>query len=476
MIKVLLISPKRSSEYKVDVMSGFPLGLLYLAGALREAGHKSIILDLDALKIKNVDIMHLIEKIKPDLIGITALSFYYPEMRELCRYIENYPIVLGGIHVSSLPELSLKETKADYLVIGEGEKTIVKLANYIENGGDIAEIKGLAYEKEGKFIMNEQRERIKNLDEIPFPAWDIFNLERHSSLFKGGYKTFHNYTNYLPILTTRGCPFKCTYCASTFFWGPSIRFRSIENIIEEIEYDIKNFKVKHFEIWDDNFTINRKRVINFCKEIIKKNIDASFYLPNGVRIDTLDRTLIRLMKIAGFKGLILSPESGSQKILNVVQKKLDLKIVKGVAKMLQKERMLTSAYFILGLPEETAETAYQTIKFGSSLPLNGVAFLIFTPLPGSKLFDEWKKNVNLEEMVWNTNYMGYQNYEQKTMSSLTLKQLIKFQSLGYIHFILNFKNLFRALRKFNLHSLKPFILSIRKIYFSLFFNIILRRK
>ncbi|MHA1282159.1 MAG: B12-binding domain-containing radical SAM protein [Promethearchaeota archaeon] len=475
MIKVLLLNPNRSSNYKVDVLPTFPLGLAYLASALRQAGHKSIILDLSVLNVKNHNIMRLVEKIKPDLIGITALSYYYPEMIELCHYIKNYPIVIGGIHVSALPELSLKQTNADYLIIGEGERTIVELANYIENGGDLSKIRGLAYKKNGEIKINKKRELIRNLDEIPFPAWDILNLKLHYSLFRGGYKHFHDYSFYLPLLTSRGCPYKCKYCASTNFWGPSIRFRSVENIIAEIEYDMKHYNVRHFEIWDDNFTLNRKRVIKFCKEIINRGIKASFYLPNGVRADTLSRPLIKLMKLAGFKGLILSPESGSQKILKNVNKTQDINLVRKVAKILQEEGILTSAFFILGLPGETIKTAHQTIKYGSSLPINGIAYLIFTPLPGSELFNEWSQNKNLEKIKWNTNFMGVQN-EEKIFSNLTLMQLKKLRSLAYIKYMIRIKNLLRLLKKYNLRKIKPFIESVWRVYLSLFYHIIFRKK
>ncbi|MGQ4872938.1 MAG: B12-binding domain-containing radical SAM protein [Promethearchaeia archaeon] len=466
MVKILLIRPYFVSPGAIPT---FPLGLAYLGASLLKSGHNVKILDLPALKIKNDKAIELIERIKPDLIGITALSYYYPEMVELCHQIKNYPIVLGGVHVSVLPELSLKQTNADYLIIGEGERTIVELANYIEQGGDLTKIKGLAFKKDGHIIINERRPPIKNIDEIPFPAWNLLNLKLYNPPNIREFNMFFNPNPALPIFTSRGCPYKCKYCASTNFWGPSIRFRSVKNIIEEIEYNMKHFNINSFEIWDDNFTLKRDRIIKFCVEIIKRNLKLSFYLPNGVRADTLDRSLIKIMKLAGFKGIIIAPESGSQKILNNMNKNLNLKVVKKIARILQEERILTSAYFIIGLPGETVISAFKTIKFGASLPLNGISYFIFTPLPGSLLFKDWCKKVDLESIDWKFDYFVYQKKKKIPLCNLTFKQLKKFQKLGYLYFFLKLSNLIRFLKRVNLKNMNIFLLiELRNLFFLIF--------
>jgi len=465
MAKVLLIRPFFQSPESMPI---YPLGLAYLAAVLRKFEHKVVILDLPLLKIENKHIMRLVNKFKPELIGITALSYYFTEMIELCKFIKGYSIVIGGLHPSVLPELSLNQTNADYLIMGEGEETLIELIEYLDNGGDITKIKGLAYKQNGEITINEQRGLIKNLDEIPFPSWDLLKLELYNPPVIREFNLFFNPDPALPIITSRGCPYKCTYCASTKFWGPSIRYRTIRNVIEEILFNIERYKIKTIEIWDDNFTLNRQRVIDFCKEVIKRNLDISFYLPNGVRIDSLDRALIRLMKHAGFKGIVIAPESGSQKILDNVKKKLDLNIVKDVARVLQEEGILTSAYFILGLPGETNETAYKTIKFGASLPLNGISYFIFTPLPGSELFDLWSKDINLEKINWKFDYFVYHNSKEYTMCDLTFSQLKKFQKLGFISYLLKIKNLRRFLKRLNIHNIKIFFTTeLRNLLFLL---------
>jgi radical SAM superfamily enzyme YgiQ (UPF0313 family) len=476
MIKILLINPSKLSNVGFDAIPSYPLGLLYLAAVLRRAGHKVKIIDFYIYDIQYSDLNIIISKYKPDLIGLTAVSRFYNEMRRICRAItSDIPIVLGGVHPSSLPELTLRENKAKFIIIGEGEMTILELAEHIEKGGDLSKIKGLAYKNNGKIIINDPREPIENLNGLPFPAWDLLRLKSYNTALKSGYKGFFDYTEFMPIITTRGCPYKCTFCASTFFWGSSVRFRSIENIIEEIEYDIAHYNAKIFEIWDDNFTINRKRVIEFCKEIIKRKISVSFYLVNSIRLDTLTRPLIKLLKLAGFKGVAISPESGSQKIINNVNKHLDLSIVKNVATMLHQEGMNTIAFFMLGLPGETVNTAHQTVRFAASLPVNGISFFIFTPLPGSILFNKWLKERDINNIVWDTNFLGRQNYDEKIIGTFTMDQIRKFRIFGLILFITRFKNFFRWIRRFKLNRLKPIVLSARRAYLSLLINLIFKR-
>ena len=469
MALVLLIRPFFISLESVPT---YPLGLAYLGSVLRKAGHSVKILDLSVLNIKNKEASNLVKRINPDLIGITALSYYFPEMVKLCNHLKtlDIPIVLGGIHVSVLPITSFKAIRADFLIIGEGERTIVELVNSLEIGGDLSKIKGLAYKKNNKLIINERRPVIKNIDNIPFPAWDLLDLSLYNPPNIREFNMFFNPLPALPIFTSRGCPYKCKYCASTNFWGSSIRFRSVENIIEEIEYNKEKFKVTTFEIWDDNFTFSRKRLIKFCKKISEKGIKADFYLPNGIRADTINRKLIKLMKNVGFKGIILAPESGSQKILENVNKNQDLKIVREMANIIQDEGILTSAYFILGLPGETAKTALKTIRYGASLSLNGISYFIFTPLPGSELFKEWSKNVDLEEIDWKVDYFIHHKKKKKTMCELSFKDLKHFQKLGYLFFLLKVKNILNLFKRLNLKNLRLFILTEIRNIINLFFK------
>ncbi|MHA1649172.1 MAG: B12-binding domain-containing radical SAM protein, partial [Candidatus Helarchaeota archaeon] len=261
MTNIILIRPKIMIE---NAMPNPPIGLGYLASVLRTHGHKVDIIDCAIMKESYTQIRSQIQAMNPDVLGITALSPYYNEMRILTRILRplNIPILLGGVHVSALPELSLRECKADFVVRGEGEYTLLELMDKWFDEEGKKKIKGIAYLENNKFIKNPLRKLISNLDEIPFPAWDLINPLRYPP-FPHGFSMKRSPV--APILTTRGCPYSCSYCASTQFWRRKFRRRSARNIVDEIEYLVNDFKIREIHIWDDNFTLMRKHVVEFCR-------------------------------------------------------------------------------------------------------------------------------------------------------------------------------------------------------------------
>ena len=206
-----------------------------------------------------------------------------------------------------------------------------------------------------------------------------------------------------PVLSSRGCPYNCDYCAVNSIWKRKYRTRSIENIVDEIELLIKRYGVKEIHFEDDNLTLNRQRVIELCDEIKRRNLKFSWACPNGIRIDTLDEKLLKRMKESGCYSISFGIESGSQKVLDDVHKRLDLKIVPGVVRTARKVGIETKGFFIVGFPTDTEETIRQTVEFAKSLPLDVAAFFVCMPLPGSKLFEDWLRKVKLkaEEVDWN---------------------------------------------------------------------------
>jgi radical SAM superfamily enzyme YgiQ (UPF0313 family) len=333
-----------------------PIGLGYIASILRENGHEVSIIDCAITRKSYSEIRSEVENRNPDAIGITALTSYYHEMVKLARILKKLeiPIILGGVHVTALPELSLRECKADFAVIGEGEFTILELLDKWDNDTERKKIKGIAYIEKGNFQLNPRRELIQNLDDLPFPAWDLINPLAYPRMPHG--RTMKRYP-VAPIFTTRGCPFSCSYCASTQFWERKFRTRTPGNVVDEIEYLVNEFGVREIHIWDDNFTLIKKHVLGICKEILKRNLDLTFACPNGVRIDRLDKEILTAMRQAGFYALIFAIESGAQSILDKANKKINLKIIPGKVKLAKSLGFLIPSYFILGLPGETYTTA-----------------------------------------------------------------------------------------------------------------------
>ncbi len=394
MTHLLLLRPK----IKISIAQpNPPIGLGYIASILRAHGHQVDFLDCAIMKDSYPQIRSRIKAMNPDVIGITALSAYYSEMRRLAYFLHplQIPIILGGVHVSALPELSLKECGAEFVVQGEGELTTLELMDKWSDRAARKQINGIAYLENEEFKVNPRRELIPNLDDLPFPAWDLINPLRYPLQPHG--EMINRYP-VAPILTTRGCPYSCSYCASTQFWGHKFRKRSPKNIVDEIEYLVNTFKVREIHIWDDNFTLLKKHVIEFCREIRRRNLNLTFACPNGIRIDSLNKELLNLMKQTGFYSLTFAIESGSQMILDNANKRIDLRVIPKMVKLAKEMGFQIPAYFMLGFPGETYKTARQTIQLAKNLPIDRAAFFLVQVLPGSKLFNNQNKEKSINEI------------------------------------------------------------------------------
>lgn len=412
----------------------------YLASYLEKNNHSVILIDCWIHNLTNERIFAVIRKVKPDLVGLTALTAHYEEMRTLSQYISNnraersnklqFLLIIGGIHVTALPATCLSECKADLAVLGEGEQTLLELIDSIDNKKDPFQVDGIAYLKDNTLKVNKPRDLIKNLDDLPFPAWHLMPITHYPQDPHG-----HDYkrTPFAPILTTRGCPFSCSYCASTLFWRRTIRYRSSKNVVDEIEFLIKNYGVREIHIWDDNLTLSKKHILGICREIIRRNLDIVLKCPNGIRIDSLDENILRWMRRAGFYHMILAIESGSQRVLNQVNKKLDLEKVPEIAKLAKKHGFIIKGFFILGLPGETVSSARQTIDFSKKIGLNFAAFFIAQPLPGSELFNRWIEKKDISQIQWNEIQFDTGVY---SLGYLDMNILINLRNRGYLTFFI----------------------------------------
>lgn len=388
MANILLIHPYAHPSKSPSIVPS--LGLGYIASSLLARGHKVDIVDCLHKGIKPHDLLEIINNNKPDIIGITVFSLFFNEVRETIDLIkENFgiPVVVGGPHVTAVPELTLKESRADFAVIGEGEATIVELVNVLNIGTtDFSKIKGIGYRDGGKIVITERRDIIKDLDAVPFPAWGPIKPEAYPPVSHG---TFYKKFPIAPILTTRGCPFSCTFCASNKTWGRLLRKRSPQNVVDEIELLVRNHGIKEFHFEDDNLTASKEHVIGICREIMDRGLNIAWSCPNGVRIDCLDRERLEMMKASGCYMVTVGFESGDQEILDRAQKDIDLSKVPETVKMIRDAGIEVAGFFILGLPGETKETALKTIKFAKSLPIDTAKFHNFIPLPGTQIFNEW---------------------------------------------------------------------------------------
>lgn len=461
MSNILLIHPYVDPLKSLSIVPS--LGLGYIASTIINKGHQVEILDCLQKGIEPLTLINIIKDKRPEVIGVTIFSLFFNEAKDTIDLIKerfDIPVIVGGPHVNSIPEITLKECKADFAVIGEGETTIIELIDELSSDSrDLSRIKGIGYRENENIRINEKRNLIEDLNTIPFPAWDIIKPEDYPPISHG---TFYKRFPIAPIITTRGCPFDCTFCASNKTWERLLRKRSPKNVVDEIEFLVKNHGIKEFHFEDDNLTASKNHVMGICQEILDRNLDIAWSCPNGVRIDCLDRERLEIMKASGCYMFAVGFESGDQGVLNRAQKKLDLSKVPEIVKMIRDVGIEIMGFFILGLPSETKETALKTISFAKSLPIDSAKFHNFIPLPGTPIFNNWyqKQKGNID---WGkAKLFGEAIYSTESLSAEELTQL---QKRAHREFYLRPSILIKNILKVKPRQIKWLIGRFFKVFF-----------
>ncbi|NLM17601.1 MAG: radical SAM protein [Candidatus Riflebacteria bacterium] len=402
-MKILLIDPPFRSFAGIFNMY-FPLGPAYLAGALKQAGHVCKILDTDAAEGNDGEVdftkeydtySHYIEALnnkehptwkvmgkivfaeKPDVIGISAMTSKFGtaiQTARLCkRILPETPIIIGGPHATAMPELTMKLQEADYVLRGESEDSIVELIKAIEENKGFEKIRGLSWRNGSEIIHNPDRPFNKNLDSIPLPDREaLMNPEAYTSEDMG------------VILTTRGCPYSCSYCFH--MWNRTVRYRSVSSVINEIEETHRLFGTTHFSIKDDSFTVNKKHVKALCEAFNKLDFPITFSCTT--RADIIDDELLSVMKKAGLIQLSIGIESGSPKVLQQTDKGINHKQILKASRLLNKHGIFWTGYFMIGLPEETEEDIIMTWRFLKRANPYFGGLGVYSPFPRTKLFTQ----------------------------------------------------------------------------------------
>ena len=388
-------------DYNTHIISP-PMGIGYISSYLKKYGHKTKIVDGVNLGLSNSEIVRRCEEFDAKLVGIYILSAFFLNAVDLIKKLQEkgFKIVLGGAHPTFMPKFTIEKSGADFIVVEEAEKAMLDLVNALEKNEPTDKIPGV-YTMSGGFI---PRKATTNLDEFPFPDWEQIDPRKYKKAPHGGF--IRNFP-YAPMSATRGCPYRCTFCASPKFSSRSIRFRSPENVVAEIKYLVDNFGIKEVHFEDDNLTLWRDFAMKICNLIIEQGIKISWACPNGVRADKVDLELLKLMKKSGCYYVAFGIESGNQEILDNVKKDLRLEDVERAARLAHKVGIMTQGFFIFGLPGETEETIEKTIKFAKSIPLTRAQFLILDVMPGTELWDtlnfeervDWTKN-SYHEITW----------------------------------------------------------------------------
>jgi len=383
-MRVLLLRPAAEKKSMARVL---PLGLLAIGSVLKRAGHQVKILDLRISNSPDEELESVMKLFDPQVVGIGVMTieckYGFIDAAKVKEINSEVTIIFGGPHCSHEPQFILNDPNVDLMVSGEGDLTIVELIDALEQDRDIENVPGIAYKKNGSYIRTADRPVIRDLDKFD-QEYDLINLERYFN-FQSSMDFFPVFRNkrFLPLVTSRGCPFKCTYCHDIF--DKSIQYRSPKAVVDEIEYLINKYGVREFHIVDDVFNVNMKRAKIVLDAIIQRNLNIHISFPNGLRADFFDDELIDKMQRAGVYRMALGIESGSQRIQDMIKKDLDINIIYDVVEKLTRARMSVHGFFMLGFPSETRKEMKETIDFACDLGLTTANFSLVIPNPGTDL-------------------------------------------------------------------------------------------
>jgi anaerobic magnesium-protoporphyrin IX monomethyl ester cyclase len=365
-----------------------PLGLAYLAAVLEENGQEVTVIDCPALEMNQEELKTRLAAIKPDLIGITSMT---PTIQSatLSAHIakEECPdatVILGGPHVTFMDKQVLTEEKAvDIVVRGEGEQTLLELAQNVSNTEDLNKIEGITFRKNGQTIRTPNRPYIKDLDELPRPAYKHFPLEKYRLFGK----------KILPIITSRGCPSQCSFCTTSRIFGKNFRARNPKNVVDELEWLRDVHGADAFSFYDDTFTLNKKRALEICEEI--KNREIGLPWDCQTRVSQVSKEILATMREANCQQVFFGVESGCQRILDAVKKGTSVEQNETAIRLAKEAGLFVAVSVMVGYPGETPDMMKQTIDLIRKTEPDDAYICVATPYPGTEL-----RNL-IEDMGWN---------------------------------------------------------------------------
>ena len=355
------------------------IGVAYIMAVLKQAKIACEVLDMN-LGYSSNQVLEYVKSNNPDFIGITIFSAGYRTAYSLAPFLRSHyegKIVIGGPHVSVVTKQAVEATQADFAVVGEGEYALLELVQNLE----FEKIKGLVWRQGSRIIVNERRPYLQDLDSLPLPAFEDFELEKY----------FCFIDRRLPLTTSRGCPYQCTYCSTRLSMGRRFRARSPENVISEIQHwREKGWSI--FDINDDVFTLNKRRAAKICELILERKLNIQLNLYVGIRVDNVDEHLLKLLKAAGCRFISYGCEAGNERILKDIKKGIKIKDVINAVDMTKKIGINCKVNFIIGHPTERYEDALDTIRLAKNLRPNFVGFNNLIPYPGTEAYSSIESN------------------------------------------------------------------------------------
>ncbi len=374
-MKVLLIFPKYSEQVfglaRVIKNNISPIGIACIANVLEKKGHEVKIVDAEAENYDLKSLQTVIKNFQPQVVGISSTTAVFRKARETAKLIrETIPkttVVIGGPHVASFVKETLEFEEFDYGVIGEGEITISELFDAIEGKMEICEVKGIVYKKNGKITVTPPRKPVGDLDTLPGPAWHLLPVEKYRDLTSRRGKV-------VSMISSRGCPYNCSFCDPDGKFGKKFRARSPENLVQEMQILYNKFNIREICFYDDIFTLDRKRIIGLCNILIRNNLDIIWEC--RTRVDCVDKEMLEKMCQAGCYRIRFGVESGNERVLGMLKKGITKEQIRDAFQWSKQVGIETIAYFMLGCPGDNKETMQETTDFAIELDSD---YAIFSP-------------------------------------------------------------------------------------------------
>jgi radical SAM superfamily enzyme YgiQ (UPF0313 family) len=451
-LKVLFINPPYTIYGGVEGQGGknTPLNLAYLASYLRE-NKKNVevnIIDAEGLDLTFEELLEELDKFSPAIVGITCPTAAYYNILRICKDLKekdkDLKVVLGGSHPTALPKETLEETKCDAVVIGEGEVTFLEMIEAWEKGQSLVNVPGVAFLEgaNGKLTITPKRAYIADLDTVPFPAKDLLPIDKYFLPPTKRIKS-ERATN---MVTSRGCPFNCHFCMAKTMWTRRTRLRSVENVLEEIRINVEEYKLTEFSFHDELFTLKRERVLKICKGILDAGWDISWVCM--ARVESVDLELMQMMKKAGCGKIGFGFESGSERMLKLMNKQARMEDSFKAAALCKEAGIEVNGTFILGYPGEDIESIKETIAFAKKIDCDTAAFFIAIPYPGTDLWYESLKEGYLKKPVDWREFAPVSNLESPmVIPTMTPEELQQWKRKAYYKFYMRPKYIWKRLKK-----------------------------
>ncbi len=385
MKKILLI--KIGDSFAMDISP--PLGVMYLASFLRRELPVDVhVLDLQLYNLTCDQVAEYAAALGPDLVGYSAVSFQAKSLFKLASKIKtrlpDSVQVAGGAFPSSQPAEALSDPSIDYCVRGEGELVLADIVRVMMGEKKIESVKGIGRRRRGEIVLSAKMEYIEDLDSLPYPAFDLAEMEAYGRYPRQGF--IYKHRKYFALFTSRGCPYGCTYCHNIF--GKGFRFRGSENVLGEIDVLCNKYGIGELQIADDVFNLRRDRARDILKAIAKRNYHLGLSFSSGLRADLLDAQMVDWLKEAGAFKVSMGIETANPEMQKRIRKNLDLEKARKGIELLAKKGIMTHGYFMMGFPGESRKQMKQSASFAKNSHLHSASFFFVVPFPGTRLYEE----------------------------------------------------------------------------------------